>query len=199
MRLQLLRGRIARITAGAAAQPGDERAPILTPGMPDVHSHAFQRGMAGLAETRGPGADSFWSWREVMYRFALSMTPAQVEAVAAQLYAEMLEAAFRASANSTICTMTSTGGPMPTSPRMAARIAAAASKTGIGLTLLPVFYAHSGFGSQKPPDGQRRFINDLNGFAKLVELSRKAVELIPEAVVGVAPHSLRGNAEELRR
>ena len=62
--------------------------------MPNLHSHAFQRGMAGLAETRGPDADSFWSWREVMYRFALSMTPDQVEAVAAQLYVEMLEAGF---------------------------------------------------------------------------------------------------------
>src|SRR5215204_5857951 len=79
-------GRIIEVEAGATAKAVDERTAILIPGMPDVHSHAFQRGMAGLAETRGPGADSFWSWREVMYRFALSMTPEQVEAVAAQLY-----------------------------------------------------------------------------------------------------------------
>ena len=87
-------GRIDSVETDASAQPGDERHAILLPGMPNLHSHAFQRGMAGLAETRGPGADSFWTWREVMYRFALSMTPDQVEAVAAQLYVEMLEAGF---------------------------------------------------------------------------------------------------------
>ena len=191
VRLELSRGRIAKITADAAAQPGDERAAILIPGMPDVHSHAFQRGMAGLAETRGPGADSFWSWREVMYRFALSMTPDQVEAVAAQLYVEMLEAGFSRVGEFHYLHHDVDGRPYADIAEMAARIAAAASKTGIGLTLLPVFYAHSGFGGQKPTEGQRRFINDLNGFAKLVESSRKAVESIPEAVVGVAPHSLR--------
>ena len=191
VRLELSRGRIAKITADAAAQPGDERAAILIPGMPDVHSHAFQRGMAGLAETRGPGADSFWSWREVMYRFALSMTPDQVEAVAAQLYVEMLEAGFSRVGEFHYLHHDVDGRPYADIAEMAARIAAAASKTGIGLTLLPVFYAHSGFGGQKPTEGQRRFINDLNGFAKLVESSRKAVKSIPEAVVGVAPHSLR--------
>ncbi|TIN48175.1 MAG: formimidoylglutamate deiminase, partial [Mesorhizobium sp.] len=78
-------GHIATVEPNTASQPGDERHAILLPGMPNLHSHAFQRGMAGLAELRGPSADSFWSWREVMYRFALSMAPDQVEAVAAQL------------------------------------------------------------------------------------------------------------------
>ncbi|TIM95882.1 MAG: formimidoylglutamate deiminase, partial [Mesorhizobium sp.] len=87
-------GHIATVEPNTASQPGDERHAILLPGMPNLHSHAFQRGMAGLAELRGPSADSFWSWREVMYRFALSMAPDQVEAVAAQLYVEMLEAGF---------------------------------------------------------------------------------------------------------
>ena len=87
-------GRIAASRRSAARAAGDERHAILVPAMPNLHSHAFQRGMAGLAETRGPGDDSFWSWREVMYRFALTMTPDQVEAVAAQLYVEMLEAGF---------------------------------------------------------------------------------------------------------
>ena len=87
-------GTITRVERNAARAPGEERVAILVPAMPNLHSHAFQRGMAGLAETRGPGDDSFWSWREVMYRFALTMTPDQVEAVAAQLYVEMLEAGF---------------------------------------------------------------------------------------------------------
>lgn len=184
-------GRIASVVAGAAAEAGDERCAILVAGMPNLHSHAFQRGMAGLAETRGPGADSFWSWREVMYRFALSMTPDQVEAVAAQLYAEMLEAGFTRVGEFHYLHHDVDGRPYADIAEMAARIAAAASETGIGLTLLPVFYAHSGFGGQTPSEGQRRFINDLNGFSRLLESSRKAVESVSEAVVGVAPHSLR--------
>ena len=129
--------------------------------MPNLHSHAFQRGMAGLAE-RGPGADSFWSWREVMYRFALSMTPDQVEAVAGQLYAEMLEAGFTRVGEFHYLHHDVDGRPYADIAEMAARIAAAASETGIGLTLLPVFYAHSGFGGQAPSDGQRRFIPTIS-------------------------------------
>ncbi len=190
-RLSVVDGRIASVETSAAAQPGDERVAILVPGMPNLHSHAFQRGMAGLAETRGPGDDSFWSWREVMYRFALSMTPEQVEAVAAQLYVEMLEAGFSRVGEFHYLHHDVDGQPYGAIAEMAERIAAAASETGIGLTLLPVFYAHSGFGGQAPTYTQRRFINDLNGFAKLLESARKAVESIPEAIVGVAPHSLR--------
>ena len=115
---------IARATAASRRssrtprrRPATSATPSCMPGMPNLHSHAFQRGMAGLAEVRGPGADSFWTWREVMYRFALSMTPEQVEAVAAQLYVEMLEAASPASASSTTCITTATARPMPTSPR----------------------------------------------------------------------------------
>jgi formiminoglutamate deiminase len=196
VRIEIGGGRIVSVAAGAAAEAGDERCAILVPGMPNLHSHAFQRGMAGLAETRGPGADSFWSWREVMYRFALSMTPDQVEAVASQLYAEMLEAGFTRVGEFHYLHHDVDGRPYADIAEMAARIAAAASETGIGLTLLPVFYAHSGFGGQAPSEGQRRFINDLNGFARLFESSRKAVESVPEAVLGVAPHSLRAVTPE---
>src|SRR5262245_18063255 len=87
-------GAISAVETNATPTAGDERVAVLVPAMPNLHSHAFQRGMAGLAETRGPGDDSFWSWREVMYRFALTMTPQQMEALAAQLYVEMLEAGF---------------------------------------------------------------------------------------------------------
>ncbi len=80
VRIAFIGDRITAVETAASALPGDERHAILVPGMPNLHSHAFQRGMAGLAELRGPSADSFWSWREVMYRFALSMTPDQVEA-----------------------------------------------------------------------------------------------------------------------
>src|SRR6478609_8082618 len=94
VRLTLDGGRITAIETGVAAAAGDELHSVLVPAMPNLHSHAFQRAMAGLAEVRGPADDSFWSWRTVMYKFALSMTPDHVEAVAAQLYMEMLEAGF---------------------------------------------------------------------------------------------------------
>ncbi|RRI01323.1 formimidoylglutamate deiminase [Mesorhizobium tamadayense] len=184
-------GRIATVEAGAAPQAGDERHAILLAGMPNLHSHAFQRGMAGLAELRGPSADSFWSWREVMYRFALSMTPDQVEAVAAQLYVEMLEAGFSRVGEFHYLHHDSDGNPYANIAEMAERIAAAASETGIGLTLLPVFYAHSAFGGATPNEGQRRFINDVERFGRLLEKSREGVSRLEQAVIGVAPHSLR--------
>lgn len=188
--------RITTIDVGAAAQPGDERHAIVLPGMPNLHSHAFQRGMAGLAEMRGPSADSFWSWREVMYRFALSMTPDQVEAVAAQLYVEMLEAGFSRVGEFHYLHHDRDGTPYDNIAEMAERIAAAAAETGIGLTLLPVFYAHSSFGGTAPNEGQRRFINDVNRFQRLIEKSRESVLALNQAVVGVAPHSLRAATPE---
>jgi formiminoglutamate deiminase len=191
VRIGIKSGRIASVTAAARPEPGDERHAILLPGMPNLHSHAFQRGMAGLAETRGPGADSFWSWREVMYRFALSMTPDDVEAVAAQLYVEMLEAGFTRVGEFHYLHHAPDGKPYADIAEMAGRIATAASQTGIGLTLLPVFYAHSGFGGAAPGDGQRRFINDADRFARLLEAGRAALAGLDGAVQGVAPHSLR--------
>jgi formimidoylglutamate deiminase len=189
-------GRIGAIEAGTAPQAGDERHAILLPGMPNLHSHAFQRGMAGLAEVRGPSADSFWSWREVMYRFALEMTPEQVEAVAAQLYVEMLEAGFSRVGEFHYLHHDRDGTPYANIAEMGERIVAAASTTGIGLTLLPVFYAHSTFGGGAPNGGQRRFINDPAQFSRLLEGCRMAATRIENAVVGVAPHSLRAVTPE---
>ena len=191
VRIAVSNGALASVQPDTTAQPGDERHAIVVPGMPNLHSHSFQRGMAGLAETRGPGADSFWSWREVMYRFALSMTPDDVEAVASQLYVEMLEAGFCRVGEFHYLHHDHDGSAYANIAEMAERIAAAASATGLGLTLLPVFYAHSSFGGTAPNEGQRRFINDLNAFSKLLDKSRKTVGALDGGVVGVAPHSLR--------
>lgn len=191
VRIAIADGAIAAVEAGVAAQAGDERHAILLPAMPNLHSHAFQRAMAGLAETRGPGADSFWSWREVMYRFALKMTPDDVEAVAAQLYVEMLEAGFGRVGEFHYLHHAADGGAYADPAEMAARISAAASATGLGLTLLPVFYAHSGFGGLPPGEGQRRFICDLDLYANVLDGSRRIAAGLDGAVVGVAPHSLR--------
>lgn len=196
VRIATDKGRVASVEAGAQPALGDDRQGVLLPGMANLHSHAFQRGMAGLAETRGPNADSFWSWREVMYRFALSMTPDEVEAVAAQLYVEMLEAGFTRVGEFHYLHHNRDGEHYSDIAEMAQRIVASASATGIGLTLLPVFYAHSGFGGAAPNDGQRRFINSVDGFAALLDASVAAARQLDGAVVGVAPHSLRAVTPE---
>ncbi|OJG00105.1 formimidoylglutamate deiminase [Pararhizobium antarcticum] len=191
VRLVITGGQISALESGVAAQAGDERHDVLVPGMPNLHSHAFQRGMAGLAEVRGPGDDSFWSWRTVMYRFALSMTPDHVEAVAGQLYMEMLEAGFTRVGEFHYLHHDIDGRPYADVSEMAQRIAAAAALTGMGLTLLPVFYAHSTFGGAAPSEGQRRFINDPERFSRLLEGCDSVVRGLPGGQVGVAPHSLR--------
>lgn len=196
VRIGLADGRIASVESGVAAAPGDERHAIAVPGMPNLHSHAFQRGMAGLAEVRGPSTDSFWSWREAMYRFALAMTPAQVEAVAAQLYVEMLEAGFTRVGEFHYLHHDEAGRPYADAAEMAARIAAAAQATGIGLTLLPVFYARATFGGAPAGAAQRRFVNGIDGYARLLDATRAALRPLAGAVVGVAPHSLRAVTPE---
>ncbi len=150
IRLTLADGRITGIETDVAAEAGDERHDILVPAMPNLHSHAFQRAMAGLAEVRGPANDSFWSWRTVMYKFALSMTPIMSRQVAAQLYMEMLEAGFSRVGEFHYLHHDKDGSPYANIAELAERIGAASAETGIGLTLLPVFYAHSGFGGAAP-------------------------------------------------
>lgn len=191
VRLELADGKIVALEPSSRPKPDDERVHLLLPGMGNLHSHAFQRAMAGLTEKRGEGQDSFWTWRELMYRFALTMSPEESEAVAALLYVEMLEAGFTRVGEFHYLHHASDGSAYANVAEMAGRIAAAAADTGIGLTLLPVFYAHSGFGGAPPNAGQRRFISDLDGFAKLHAASREAISRLPGAVLGLAPHSLR--------
>ncbi|NLS03887.1 formimidoylglutamate deiminase [Rhizobium sp. P32RR-XVIII] len=191
VRLTIEDGCIGRIEVGVKADAGDERHQLLVPAMPNLHSHAFQRAMAGLAEVRGPANDSFWSWRTVMYKFALAMTPEHVEAVAAQLYMEMLEAGFARVGEFHYLHHDKDGSAYANIAELAERIAAASKAAGIGLTLLPVFYAHSGFGRAAPAEGQRRFINSLESFGKLLEKARVIVGMLEGARLGIAPHSLR--------
>ncbi|MEI9849860.1 MAG: formimidoylglutamate deiminase [Sphingomonas sp.] len=197
VRLTLARGRIAGIEAGAEPRPGDERHAIGLPGMPNLHSHAFQRSMAGLAEARGPGRDDFWSWRALMYRFVDRITPDDLEAIAAQAYAEMLEAGFTRVGEFHYLHHDVDGRPYADIAEMSGRIAAAAETSGIGLTLLPVFYAHGGFGGAPAGEAQRRFVSDPDGFGDLVERAR--AKLGDDGLAGIAPHSLRAlTLDELR-
>jgi formimidoylglutamate deiminase len=184
-------GTIAKATTGVAPGSRDERHQLAIPGIASLHSHAFQRGMAGLAEAGGNVADTFWTWRETMYRFALEMTPEDMEAVATLLYVEMLEQGFTRVGEFHYLHHDRDGAPYANPAEMATRIVRAAEIAGIGLTLLPSFYAHSAFGGAEPHAGQRRFICSIEQFARLTAAIRTAVRALPGANVGVAPHSLR--------
>lgn len=201
VRLSLSEGLIARVEDGAEAAEGDERHGVAIPGLPNLHSHAFQRVMAGLTE-HGDGAagDDFWTWREAMYRCADRLGPDDVEAIAALAFAEMLETGFTRVGEFHYLHHDPAGMPYADPAELAARIIAAAASSGIGLTLLPVFYAHADFGGLPPTWGQRRFATDIDGFARLLDATRRAAAGLPGSVVGIAPHSLRAvTPDELRR
>jgi formiminoglutamate deiminase len=198
VRLTIADGSIVAIDIGVAPEAGDERHVFGAPGVGNLHSHAFQRAMAGLAERRGAGADSFWTWRETMYRFALAIGPDEMEAIAAQAYVEMLEAGFTRVGEFHYLHHAPDGRAYADIAEMASRIVAAATQTGLGLTLLPVFYAHAGFGGQAPSPDQRRFVCGLDQFARLREACVAATRGLAGSVVGIAPHSLRAaTAREL--
>ena len=184
-------GAIASVQTDALAQQGDERHTIMAPAAGNLHSHAFQRAMAGLAETRGRDTDTFWSWRETMYRFVLMMSPEDVEAVAAQVYVEMLEAGFAAVGEFHYLHHAPDGRPYAERAEMAGRILSAARRVGIGMTLLPVFYAHSTFGGAPPRPEQRRFISNIDSFARLLDDCRALTKADEGETIGMAPHSLR--------
>jgi len=196
VRLRLDSGRITAIETGVPPEAGDERHAIVVPALGNLHSHAFQRAMAGFAEVSGDSADNFWSWRDAMYRLAHRMNPEQLEAVAAQAYVEMLESGFGRVGEFHYLHHDASGAPYADLGEMAGRIAAAAEASGIGLTLLPVFYAHSTFGGAAPAPAQRRFINTLESYERLLQRCRSITARLPSAVVGVAPHSLRAVTPE---
>jgi formimidoylglutamate deiminase len=183
-------GTITSVKVGAA--PGSaELADALVPGMPNLHCHAFQRAMAGLTQRAGPEGDDFWSWREVMYRFLAALDPDQIEAIAAQLYVELLKAGYTAVAEFHYVHNDPAGRPYADRAELARRIAAAAGATGIRLTLLPVLYQTANFGGAAPKEGQRRFLLATDAFNALVESLLKAYRGSGAVRVGIAPHSLR--------
>ena len=191
---------IACIAVGVPAPAGATRiGGVALPGVPNVHSHAFQRAMAGLTERHGPADDSFWTWREVMYRFLAQLTPEDIEHVAAMAYVEMLESGFTSVGEFHYLHNAPDGSRYADPAETAACIVAAARAAGIGLTLLPSFYTHGGCGGKPPQPGQVRFLSDVDGFATLMEASRRHVATLHGARLGIAPHSLRAvDTAELR-
>lgn len=177
-------GTIASVTPHAG-EPAERIAGLTIPGMPNLHSHAFQRAMAGLTERAGPAGDNFWRWREVMYRFLAVLTPDDVQAIAAQLYVECLLHGYTSVAEFHYLHNAPDGSPYADPAELSHRIVAAAASTGIGLTLLPVLYCRSQFGGAAPTDGQRRFILSPDAYADLCSSMARHV------AIGAAPHSLR--------
>ncbi len=190
VRLEIQDGRIARISTGSPPSANDEVCGIGLPGLANVHSHGFQRGLAGAAEFRG-GTDSFWTWRDAMYRFVTALSPDDVEAISALAYAEMLEGGFTRVGEFHYLHNDPRGQRYDNAAEMAEQIAAAADTTGIGLTLLPVLYERGGFDGRAPNPAQSRFCNTLEGFQSLIAKSADIVRRLDGAILGVAPHSLR--------
>ncbi|WP_071672676.1 formimidoylglutamate deiminase [Nioella nitratireducens] len=192
-------GRITRVTQGAAAT--GNRVGCLLPAPTNAHSHAFQRAMAGLTERRGPDPkDTFWTWRQLMFRFLDRITPEQVQAIAAYVQMEMLEAGYATSVEFHYLHHQPGGVPYAHLSELSDRIAAAADISGIGLTLLPVFYQYGGCDRRPLTSGQQRFGNTPGRFAQLAEAARRRIDGGPEDwAFGIAPHSLRAATPEAIR
>ncbi|MEO7326612.1 MAG: formimidoylglutamate deiminase [Dokdonella sp.] len=184
-------GRVVSVQANPHASRTTDalRARWLLPGIVNVHSHAFQRAMAGLAERQGSHEDSFWSWREVMYAFAGRVGPDDLRAIATQLYVEMLKAGYTQVCEFHYLHHQPDGRPYADPAAMSLALIEAAQDSGIGLTLLPTLYMTGGFDGRPLSERQRRFGHDVDGFLRLVERLRTLES--PLMNVGIALHSLR--------
>lgn len=191
-------GTIVAVGSGARADGREVLAGPVVPAMPNAHSHAFQRALAGrTGRTAAGNDDSFWTWRQAMYAFLDRVDADAIEAIAAQAYVEMAKAGYASVAEFHYVHHDPAGKPYADPAELAWRIVAAAATAGIALTLLPVFYAHGGFGGLPTTAGQRRFAHTVYTFAHLYDRLRAAAD--PRGyVLGVAPHSLRAvTADEL--
>jgi formimidoylglutamate deiminase len=162
---------------------------IVVPGMPNLHSHAFQRAMAGLAEHAGKSSDTFWTWREAMYRFSAHIEPDDLEAIAAQLYVEMLKAGYTGVCEFHYVHHRPGGKPYADPAAMSRAVLAAARDTGIGMTLLPVLYQRGGMDGRALNERQKRFAHDTDDFLRLIDTLRATQD--EQCAVGMALHSLR--------
>ncbi|SLN70915.1 8-oxoguanine deaminase [Roseovarius albus] len=197
VRVTLKDGKIDLIKEDVARTPQDECVDCLLPALANLHSHAFQRAMAGMTEFRTSGQDSFWTWRSLMYRFLEHLTPDQVEAIAALVFMEMQEAGYSSVGEFHYLHHQAGGAQHDDPSELSQRIFAAAQTTGIGLTHLPVLYTYGGVNQEPLSGDQLRFANDVDRFLRLVDKCRVNLSLLPDdASVGIAPHSLRATSPE---
>ncbi len=170
---------------------------VLLPAVANLHSHAFQRAMAGMTETRGSDPrDSFWSWRKLMYRFLNHLNPDDAEAIAAYGQMEMLESGYASVGEFHYLHHQPDGQAYSNQAEMSERIVAAAAQTGIGLTLLPVLYEQGGCDGRALSGGQKRFGHNMDSYAKLFAAAERCIQSIDHAKIGVAPHSLRAVSKD---
>ena len=188
-------GTIERVTPDS--KTGSRINGIAIPAVANVHSHAHQRFMQGLAEKAGPGTDSFWTWREIMYGFALRLGPEDLQAVAAQLYMESLKSGFSVIGEFHYLHHQPDGTPYDEPAELSLRCLAAAEQAGIAITMLPTLYSFGGFGGQPSLPGQRRFVNDADGYLNIHETLRTVCGNHPLRRLGISPHSLRAVTPEL--
>jgi formimidoylglutamate deiminase len=189
-------GWITSVASNSDAE-GAERIPgTVVPGVPNVHSHAFQRAMAGLTERGTASGDSFWSWRDRMYAFLHTFSPDDVEAVAAQLFVELLRHGFTSVAEFHYLRNDVDGRAYEDSVETGLRIIRAAERAGIGLTLLPTLYRHADFGAVPAAHEQRRFVATSAALVHDVERLAARASGQPDLRVGLALHSLRAVAPD---
>jgi formimidoylglutamate deiminase len=184
-------GTILRVAPRSPRGDAEDAGGPLVPAMPNLHSHAFQRAMAGLAERMGSRADSFWTWREVMYRFLARLTPDDCHAIASQLYVEMLRNGYTAVAEFHYLHNDPAGRPYADRAEMSLAHVRAARAVGIAITHLPSLYAHSTFGAAPLEPMQARFATEPDDVLEIVRRVRSDFRDDADVRVGVAPHSLR--------
>ncbi len=197
VRLSICDGRISALDTDQTPQDTDTLVDVLLPALANLHSHSFQRAMAGMTEYRKAGKDSFWTWRDLMYRFTKHLTPEQVEAIAALVFMEMQEAGYASVGEFHYIHHQADGTLYDDLGELSGRIAAAAADTGIGLTHLPVLYSYGGAGQLPLQSGQARFGNNVDRFNELTARAHTIVAALPDdCQVGIAPHSLRATCPD---
>nr|WP_306266151.1 formimidoylglutamate deiminase [Pararhizobium sp. IMCC3301] len=197
VRVSLDQGVVAGIEDNATAGAADIRVDTLLPALSNLHSHSFQRAMAGMTEFRAAGQDSFWTWRTLMYRFLDHLTPDHMEAIAALVFMEMQEAGYASVGEFHYVHHQQGGHPYDDRAELSTRILAAAAQTGIGLTHLPVLYSYGGANKAELSGGQLRFGNSVEDFSELLGAVEAAMTAMPsDTRLGIAPHSLRATAPD---
>lgn len=190
-------GHIVTIRPGAVAESAAEKLGTVIPPMANTHCHAFQRAMAGLSEFKSSASDSFWTWRDIMYRHAASISPDDLQSIAAQLYVEMLKAGYSGVGEFHYVHHQAGGEPYAERAMMSRAVLSAADMAGIGITLLPVLYASSGFDGAPLGSAQARFGNRLDGYAEIVQSLIVDCRDAQTQRLGIALHSLRAVPTEM--
>ncbi len=193
-------GNIVQVSSGVPFR-GGERVGVLVPGIPNVHSHAHQRAMAGLGEravqSGNNAEDSFWTWRKVMYHYLERIQPEHLHHIAALLYVEMLKSGYTCVGEFQYLHHDIEGKAYDNRAEMSLQCMQAAGEVGLGFTALPVLYRYGGFGCADPAPGQKRFLNDADDFTRIVEILQNESKNDANISVGIAPHSLRAVSQEL--